>query len=161
MPYIYTLGADTYFEDGTIMRGLVMDFAADRRVWNVADEYMFGPAFLVAPVTEYKARSRKLYLPAGASWYDFYTARACRAARRSTPPRRTNACRYSSARARSCRPGPRSSTPPNKPVAGHAQCLHRRERQLLALRGRRRQPAISAWAIFAHSAEVEREHEDC
>ena len=31
MPYIYTLGADTYFEDGTIMRGLVMDFAADRR----------------------------------------------------------------------------------------------------------------------------------
>ena len=27
MPYIYTLGADTYFKDGTIMRGLVMDFA--------------------------------------------------------------------------------------------------------------------------------------
>jgi alpha-D-xyloside xylohydrolase len=75
MPYIYTLGADTYFEDGTIMRGLVMDFAADRRVWNVADEYMFGPAFLVAPVTEYRARSRKLYLPAATRWYDFYTGK--------------------------------------------------------------------------------------
>jgi alpha-D-xyloside xylohydrolase len=71
LPYIYTLGADTWFHDGTIMRGLVMDFAADRRTWRIDDEYMFGPAFLVAPVTEYKARSRKVYLPAGASWYDW------------------------------------------------------------------------------------------
>jgi alpha-D-xyloside xylohydrolase len=37
---------------------------------------MFGPAFLVAPVTEHKARSRKVYLPAGSSWYDFYTGRS-------------------------------------------------------------------------------------
>ena len=78
MPYIYTLGADTYFDDGTIMRGLVMDFAADKRAWDVADEYMFGPAFLVAPVTEYKARSRRVYLPNGASWYDFYSGRSIR-----------------------------------------------------------------------------------
>jgi alpha-D-xyloside xylohydrolase len=76
MPYIYTLGADTYFKDGTIMRGLVMDFAGDRKTWDVDDEYMFGPAFLVAPVTEYKARSRKVYLPSGSSWYDFYTGRS-------------------------------------------------------------------------------------
>ena len=78
MPYIYTLGADTYFKDATIMRGLVMDFAADSAAWNVADEYMFGPAFLVAPVTEYKARSRKVYLPAGATWFDFYSGRSMR-----------------------------------------------------------------------------------
>jgi alpha-D-xyloside xylohydrolase len=75
MPYIYTLGADTYFKDGTIMRGLVMDFSGDRKTWNVKDEYLFGPAFLVAPVTEYKARSRKVYLPAGTDWYDFYSGR--------------------------------------------------------------------------------------
>jgi len=73
LPYIYTLGADTYFKDGTIMRGLVMDFAADKRTWTIDDEYMFGPAFLVAPVTEYRARGRKVYLPAGASWYDWET----------------------------------------------------------------------------------------
>jgi alpha-D-xyloside xylohydrolase len=78
MPYIYTLGADTYFNDGTILRGLVMDFPADRRAWNIADEYLFGPAFLASPVTEYKARSRKVYLPAGASWYDFYSGRVVR-----------------------------------------------------------------------------------
>jgi alpha-D-xyloside xylohydrolase len=71
LPYFYTLGADTYFRDGTIMRGLVMDFAADKRAWTIDDEYMFGPAFLVAPVTEYNARSRKVYLPAGASWYEW------------------------------------------------------------------------------------------
>jgi alpha-D-xyloside xylohydrolase len=78
MPYIYTLGADTYFKDGTIMRGLVMDFAADKRSWGIDDEYLFGPAFLVAPVTQYKARERKVYLPAGATWYDFYSGRSAR-----------------------------------------------------------------------------------
>ena len=34
---------------------------------------MFGPSLLVSPVTEYKARSRQVYLPAGATWYDFWT----------------------------------------------------------------------------------------
>jgi len=75
MPYIYTLGADTYFKDGTIMRGLVMDFATDKKTWGIDDEYLFGPALLVAPVTEFKARRRKVYLPAGSTWYDFYTGR--------------------------------------------------------------------------------------
>ncbi len=76
MPYIYSNGADTYFKDGTVMRGLVMDFSADKRTWDIADEYMFGPAFLVAPVTKFKARSRKVYLPANTGWYDFYTGRS-------------------------------------------------------------------------------------
>jgi alpha-D-xyloside xylohydrolase len=76
MPYIYTLAGNTHHRDGTIMRGLVMDFAEDRRVWDIDDQYMFGPAFLVAPVTEFKARTREVYLPQGALWYDFYTGRA-------------------------------------------------------------------------------------
>ncbi|RHW18930.1 DUF5110 domain-containing protein [Sphingomonas gilva] len=71
MPYIYTVAADTHHKDGTMMRGLVMDFEADPKTWDIADQYMFGPALLVAPVTAFKARSRKVYLPAGASWYDF------------------------------------------------------------------------------------------
>jgi alpha-D-xyloside xylohydrolase len=73
LPYIYTIAADTWHRDGTMMRGLAMDFPADRKAWGVDDEYMFGPAFLVAPVTEFKARSRDVYLPAGADWYDFAT----------------------------------------------------------------------------------------
>ena len=73
MPYIYTLAADTYYKDATIMRGLVMDFEDDPVTWDIADQYMFGPAFLVSPVHEYKARVRNVYLPAGADWYDFRT----------------------------------------------------------------------------------------
>lgn len=65
LPYIYSAAASTYFDDGTIMRGLVMDFPEDRNVWNIGDSYMFGPDLLVAPVTEFHARSRNVYLPAG------------------------------------------------------------------------------------------------
>jgi alpha-D-xyloside xylohydrolase len=53
-----------------------MDFPADSKVRDIDDEYMFGPAFLVAPVTDYKARSRKVYLPGGTRWYDFYSGRS-------------------------------------------------------------------------------------
>ncbi|WP_427967925.1 TIM-barrel domain-containing protein [Altererythrobacter sp.] len=73
MPYIYTLAGDTWSKDGTIMRGLVMDFPADPKVRNINDQYLFGPAFLVAPVAEFKARNRSVYLPAGSDWYDFNT----------------------------------------------------------------------------------------
>ncbi len=57
MPYIYTAAADTYWRDSTMMRALVMDFPQDGNVANLGDEYMFGPSFLVAPVTEYRARA--------------------------------------------------------------------------------------------------------
>ncbi len=72
MPYIYATASDTWFASGTIMRGLVMDFPGDAAVKDIKDEYLFGHALLVAPVSEYQARSRQVYLPAGAAWYDFY-----------------------------------------------------------------------------------------
>jgi YD repeat-containing protein len=50
-----------------------MDFPDDPNVTDLRDEYMFGPAFLVAPVTEQGATSRKVYLPAGVDWYNFWT----------------------------------------------------------------------------------------
>lgn len=73
MPYLYTLAGKSYFDDYTIMRGLVMDFNSDSRVHNIADQYMFGPSLLINPVTVYEARSRKVYLPATTGWYDLYT----------------------------------------------------------------------------------------
>jgi alpha-D-xyloside xylohydrolase len=75
MPYIYTLAGKAYHDDYTIMRALVMDFADDVNVPDIGDEYMFGPYFLVCPVYEYKARSRKVYLPSTTGWYDFYTGK--------------------------------------------------------------------------------------
>ena len=75
MPYIYSLAGHSYHNDYTIMRGLVMDFNNDPKAIDVADQYMFGPAILVAPVYEYKATSREVYLPAGNRWFDFYTGK--------------------------------------------------------------------------------------
>jgi len=73
MPYIYSLGYKTYSTGAPFMRALFMDFPNDSKVANVEDEYMFGPAFLVAPVTEQGAISREVYLPAGADWYNYWT----------------------------------------------------------------------------------------
>jgi len=70
MPYIYSLAGQAWLNDYTIMRGLTMDFSLDNEVFDIADQYMFGPALMVNPVTEYKARSRKVYLPAASDWYD-------------------------------------------------------------------------------------------
>ena len=75
LPYVYTLAGDTYHKDGTILRALAMDFPGDAKARDINDQYLFGPAFLVAPVTEFKAASRKVYLPAGASWIDFETGK--------------------------------------------------------------------------------------
>jgi alpha-D-xyloside xylohydrolase len=73
MPYTYTLAADVHHRDGSIMRGLPMDFPDDAAARKVRDEYLFGKAFLVAPVYAYRARARQVYLPAGADWYDFHS----------------------------------------------------------------------------------------
>lgn len=54
------------------MRPLVMDFPNDPRVLNVGDQFLFGPAILVNPVTEQGASDRRLYLPQG-QWFDFWT----------------------------------------------------------------------------------------
>ena len=73
MPYLYSMAGWAHFKDYTLMRGLPMDFANDTAVNNLTDEYMFGPAFLVCPVTEYQARSREVYFPkTQGGWYCFY-----------------------------------------------------------------------------------------
>ncbi|GBU07405.1 alpha-xylosidase [Bacteroidales bacterium] len=75
MPYIYTLAGKCYFEDYTIMRPLVMDFASDKKVLSIGDQYMFGPSIMACPVYQYKARSREVYFPNGSGWYDLYTGK--------------------------------------------------------------------------------------
>ena len=74
MPYIYSLGYSTYQSGAPYMRALFMDFPNDAEADKQAEEYMFGPAFLVAPVTEQGATSRKVYLPAGTDWYNYWTS---------------------------------------------------------------------------------------
>jgi alpha-D-xyloside xylohydrolase len=73
MPYIYSLGHMANQSGAPFMRGLFMDFGDDPKTATIGDEYMFGPALLVAPVTEQGRTSRSVYLPAGADWYNFWT----------------------------------------------------------------------------------------
>jgi alpha-D-xyloside xylohydrolase len=74
LPYIYSLAWKTTNEAYTPMRPLAMDFRTDRRALDIGDEFLFGPAILVNPVTEPGATSRRVYLPK-AKWYDFWTGR--------------------------------------------------------------------------------------
>jgi alpha-D-xyloside xylohydrolase len=73
MPYIYSLGYQTWLTGAPFMRALPLDFPNDPKVADLRDEYMFGPAFLVAPVTEQGATSREVYLPAGVDWFNYWT----------------------------------------------------------------------------------------
>jgi alpha-D-xyloside xylohydrolase len=71
MPYIYSLAWMTTNNDYTPMRHLVMDFRSDANVKGIGNQFMYGPAFMVSPVTTQGATSRNVYLPAG-KWYDFW-----------------------------------------------------------------------------------------
>jgi len=85
MPYIYALAGLITHRDYTMLRALPFDFRADPETYNIDDQFMFGPAFLVNPVTTpmYFAansttiddvpKTRPVYLPTGTDWYDFWT----------------------------------------------------------------------------------------
>ena len=73
LPYTYSAAYRSYETGAPYMRALFMDFPADPKVVDIPDEYMYGPAFLVALVTEQGATTRTVYLPAGCDWYNYWT----------------------------------------------------------------------------------------
>lgn len=76
LPYIYSQAADITFKNGTLMRPLVMDFPNDKKALEQKYEYMFGLAFLVAPVLEEGVSNWDVYLPENQSkWFDFWTGK--------------------------------------------------------------------------------------
>jgi alpha-D-xyloside xylohydrolase len=83
LPYTYSLAWKTTSQSYTPMRPLVMDFRTDVRAQNTWDEFMYGPAFLVNPVTEAAATSRQVYLP-NAQWYDFWSGASTKGAHEIT-----------------------------------------------------------------------------
>ena len=84
MPYIYSLAGAVRLSGATMMRSLLFDFPEDRRAAEEHEEFLFGKALLICPVTEpmyYEAENKEItrekvrccYLPKGADWYDFRT----------------------------------------------------------------------------------------
>lgn len=73
LPYTYSAAYRSYETGAPYMRALFMDFPDDPKAADIPDEYMYGPAFLVAPVTEQGATHRTVYLPAGGDWYNYWT----------------------------------------------------------------------------------------
>lgn len=73
LPYIYSNAWNITSQSSTMMRGLIMDFKNDAKVLDIQDQYLFGKSILVAPVTDSLIQSKKVYLPKGSVWFDFWT----------------------------------------------------------------------------------------
>ena len=72
--YIYELARQAVTDGSPIVRPLFFEFPADENSFLIRDEFMLGARFLVAPVLEKGAVSRKIYLP-GSTWIDFWTGK--------------------------------------------------------------------------------------
>lgn len=75
LPYTYSMAWKVTSEGYTLMRGLMMDFRNDHHVFEIDDQFMFGQSILVNPVTKPKEKFRKVYLPLGSGWYNFWTGK--------------------------------------------------------------------------------------
>jgi alpha-D-xyloside xylohydrolase len=78
MPYIYSAAWDVTRNGESLMRSLPLEFSSDTRARGIGDQFMFGHALLINPVTTEGAKERALYLPAGNDWIDFWTGKRVR-----------------------------------------------------------------------------------
>jgi alpha-D-xyloside xylohydrolase len=67
-PYTRDVMMAAHTDGQPVLRGLFHDFPEDDRAWQIADQFMFGPDLLVAPVVQPGVRARVVYLPDGAQW---------------------------------------------------------------------------------------------
>jgi alpha-D-xyloside xylohydrolase len=75
LPYINQQMQMAHEKGTPPMRPLFFDFPEDEACSSVDDEFMFGPDIMVAPVLDYKARNRTIYLPSGTTWTDAWTGK--------------------------------------------------------------------------------------
>ncbi len=72
IPYLYSCFYQAHQSGEPVFRALWLDWPEDEATREVDDEYLVGPALLVAPVFE--GTSRQVYLPEGL-WRDFWTGK--------------------------------------------------------------------------------------
>ena len=60
IPYLYSTAWQVTHDNGSYLRPLFSDFAGDRRVWDMTDEFMFGRSILAAPILEAQYTQEKI-----------------------------------------------------------------------------------------------------
>jgi alpha-D-xyloside xylohydrolase len=84
LPYIYSSAWGVTKHGETLMRALPLEFPSDLKAREIPDQFLFGPALLINPVTSESATQRALYLPAGSEWVDFWTGKRTSGGQRMT-----------------------------------------------------------------------------
>jgi alpha-D-xyloside xylohydrolase len=84
-PYITEQMKAAHEKGSPVIRPLFYDFPEDKNAWEVEDQYMFGPNYLVAPVLYEGKRERELYLPPG-QWTCVWTGESFQGGCRITVP---------------------------------------------------------------------------
>ncbi len=72
LPYIYSVFWEHHRHNFPILRPLVMQEQGNSLTHSIQDIFTFGDKILVAPVTDYGARTKNVYLPSG-NWYNYWT----------------------------------------------------------------------------------------
>ena len=72
LPYLKQIFAEAHENGSPLLRAMFYEFPEDEACWDLSDQYMFGPDYLVAPVLTPHARQRDVYLPKG-NWQDIRT----------------------------------------------------------------------------------------
>jgi alpha-glucosidase len=85
-PYLYNLLWRYHYAYEPVVRPTFFDFPDDPHCWREGDEMMVGPSLLAAPVVEPGHVHRKVYLPFGAHWYDFWSGEVFKGGQTITRP---------------------------------------------------------------------------
>ncbi|NXG31947.1 SUIS protein, partial [Dromaius novaehollandiae] len=72
LPYLYTLFFESHVHGNTVARSLMHEFTSDQQTHEIDTAFLWGPAFMIAPVLQEATRSVDVYFPE-APWFDYYT----------------------------------------------------------------------------------------
>ena len=72
LPYTYTLAWEARNAGMPLQRAMWLHYPQDEQARGMANQFLWGPSLLIAPVFEKGAVSRQVYLPGG-TWYDWWT----------------------------------------------------------------------------------------
>lgn len=77
LPYYHWLGWQAYLTGLPVIRPMLLEFPEEQRFANVSDQVMLGDKLLLAPVVEPEPANgiaqRRIQLPAGVEWHDFWS----------------------------------------------------------------------------------------